>query len=252
LFSVLDWKLREVARGKIIVRERSQDTDPIIVRQGIVCRQMSDDTGQQHISSLHFSGDLVNLDSCYLGVAETSIRALTPSTIATCARDDFMTFLQDHAGANRAVWIASLADAADARIMYFNLARKTAHARVANLLCQIAFRFGNRDIGQIDYFEQPLTQKQIGAVTSLTSIHVNRVLRSFDEEGLLRREGSTYHAHDMSLLAELGGYDPDDHQRLRREANLLLESPAPTEVRADLITKMSGFKERFRLSHALE
>jgi CRP-like cAMP-binding protein len=230
LFSVLDWKLREVARGKIIVRERSQDTDPIIVRQGIVCRQMSDDTGQQHITSLHFPGDLVNLDSCYLGVSETSIRTLTPATIATCHRDDFMAFLQDHASASHAVWLASLANSADVRIMCVNLARKTAQARIVNLLCQIAFRLSEGSSGQIDRFEQPLTQKQIGAVTSLTSIHVNRVLRSFDEEGLLRREGSTYHTPDIRLLAELGGYDPDDLQRLRREANQLLASSAPTEV----------------------
>lgn len=214
----------------MIVRERSSDADPIIVRDGIICRQISDDTGGRHISSLHFPGDLVNLDSCYLGLAETSIQALTPATIAICARDDFMNFLQDHATANRAVWIASLADAADARIMAVNLARKGASARVANLLCQIAFRLGSRSSGEIVSFEQPLTQKQIGAVTSLTSIHVNRVLRTFDEDGLLRRDGSTYLAHDIRLLADLGGYDPDNHQRLRREANRLLSSWAEAQV----------------------
>lgn len=224
MFSQLEWNSRELAPDKIFVWERSTDSDAVIVRKGIICRQVSNDTGQRQIVSLHFPGDLVNLEACYLGVATTSLQALSTATVAVCARDEFLSFLNRDEAANRAVLVASLADGADARIFATNLARKSARARVANLLCQIAFRLDEHNFRQTGDFDQPLSQKQIGDITSLTSIHINRVLRSFDAGGFLRRIGRKYHAPNIWALAELGSYDRDDHQRLRDEANMFLSS----------------------------
>lgn len=222
MLSSLDWKIRDFARDKLIVRERSPAADAVIVRAGIVCRQVAGDTGQRQIASLHFPGDLVNLDSCYLGIATTSLQAMTAASVAMSPRDTFLAFLDSHEGANRAVWIASMADAAEARMMAANLARKSARARVANLLCQIAFRLDEDEFRRSGEFHQPLSQKQIADATSLTSIHVNRVLRSLDSDGLLRRSRACYQVPDIQALAELGAFEPEHQQRLRHEASALL------------------------------
>lgn len=53
-----------------------------------------------------------------------------------------------------------------------------------------------------------LTQVDIGDVTDLTSVHVNRVLRSLRESGLLTLTNRRVDALERKGLATLGDFDP--------------------------------------------
>jgi hypothetical protein len=61
---------------------------------------------------------------------------------------------------------------------------------------------------QDDSFELSLTQVDIGEVTGLTSVHVNRVLRSLRERGLLKLANQRVDILNRKGLAALGDFDP--------------------------------------------
>jgi DNA-binding MarR family transcriptional regulator len=53
-----------------------------------------------------------------------------------------------------------------------------------------------------------MTQEQIADATGLTSVHVNRTIRAFEAEGLIRRpHPRAIHRSDWRALAEVGDFD---------------------------------------------
>lgn len=67
------------------------------------------------------------------------------------------------------------------------LTRQSAFERVAHLLLDLRFRLSL--VGQADdySFELPLTQQALGETLGLSVVHVNRVLRQLEKEGLIER-----------------------------------------------------------------
>ncbi|WP_306286341.1 helix-turn-helix domain-containing protein [Sphingomonas sp. Ant20] len=60
---------------------------------------------------------------------------------------------------------------------------------------------------QDDSFVLPLTQVDIGEATGLTNVHVNRVLRTLRERGLLKFNNRRAVILDRNGLASLGNFD---------------------------------------------
>ena len=94
-----------------------------------------------------------------------------------------------------------------------SIGRTSARARVASLLCDIYRRL--RILGFADGgIQLPLTQEDIGDATGLTAVHVNRMMRSLAEDGIIERSGN-----HMRIL---------DEDRLCIEANFLDRSELDT------------------------
>lgn len=57
------------------------------------------------------------------------------------------------------------------------------------MLCEFAARREHAGLGSPESFELPMTQQDIADATGMTSVHVNRSLRTLEQHGILRREG---------------------------------------------------------------
>jgi CRP-like cAMP-binding protein len=53
-------------------------------------------------------------------------------------------------------------------------------------------------------FELPMTQEQLANATGLTSVHVNRVLKSLEADGLISRRRRQIHFEDWRVLQDVG------------------------------------------------
>ena len=51
-----------------------------------------------------------------------------------------------------------------------------------------------------------LTQEEIGDATGLTAVHVNRMLRQFEEEGMIARDAGRVRFRDERALARSANY----------------------------------------------
>jgi CRP-like cAMP-binding protein len=102
-----------------------------------------------------------------------------------------------------------------------NVGRRDARERIAHILCEFAVRLEARGLAADHGFELPMTQEQLADATGLTPVHVNRVLKGLEAEGLIERKRRTIHFPDWRRLQDVGdfsraylhipGEDPVDH-----------------------------------------
>ena len=82
------------------------------------------------------------------------------------------------------------------------IAALTARTRVAALLIEVRDRLRSTDPSIGDSFTLALTQEEIGDATGLTAVHVNRMLRKLEEDGVIRRENGKVTFVDEDRIAQ--------------------------------------------------
>jgi CRP-like cAMP-binding protein len=105
-----------------------------------------------------------------------------------------------------AMWVDSLIDSSIFREWVVNVGRRDARSRVAHLLCEIARRLEVAGLAEAGGYELPMTQEQLADATGLTPIHINRVLRAMDHEGLIRRDKRFIAIPDSERMRSVAGF----------------------------------------------
>ena len=77
---------------------------------------------------------------------------------------------------------------------------------MAALILDLRNRLRRHDPGVTDSFTLGLTQEEIGDATGLTAVHVNRMLRQLEEDGLVARENGRMTIRDDRTLAQAANY----------------------------------------------
>ena len=86
------------------------------------------------------------------------------------------------------------------------LGRTSAKARVAATLLEIRNRMRAANNAISDTFTLGLTQEEIGDANGLTAVHVNRMLRQLEEEGLIARDNGRVTFRDEARLARAANF----------------------------------------------
>jgi CRP-like cAMP-binding protein len=119
-----------------------------------------------------------------------------------------------------------MVDADILRQWVVNLGRRSAKCRIAHLVCEMAMRLGAEVRTAGACFPLAMTQSQLADVTGLTTVHVNRVLKGFKQDGIAEVGRGEVIIHDWAALKATGDFNADYLQ---------------TDVRPD---------ERMRILHA--
>jgi CRP-like cAMP-binding protein len=75
------------------------------------------------------------------------------------------------------------------------------------MLCEFIARSAAAGLGTAERMQLPFTQEEIGDATGLTPVHVNRMLRSLEEEGLIQRQGRSVQVEDWARFQQAAGFD---------------------------------------------
>lgn len=132
-----------------------------------------------------------------------------------------------------------------------SLGRRSAHERVAYLLCELVWRYSANAIGVRDAIRLPMTQADIADVLGLTPIHVNRVLQDLRKEHLIALDRHQLRLLDMErlmLIAELPGTIFISTGRpSRSSANVLVKSAFKASPRNAALTDRSSERREIYL-----
>lgn len=199
--------IRTFGAHEYVVRQGDVARYCCVLLSGFCVRQKVVGRGARQIVALHLNGDLVDLQNSLLGVADHNLQALTVVRFAMVPRDMIMRMMDEYPVVAMRMWQDTLVDASVGREWMANIGRRDAAGRVAHLLCELGLRFQKAGLGSAEAFEMPLTQEQIGDVTGLTSVHVNRMLKAFERDGIIRRSRKTVHIDDWGQLASIGDFD---------------------------------------------
>ena len=100
----------------------------------------------------------------------------------------------------------TLVEASILREWVVNVGRRDARERIAHILCEFAVRLETRGLTDSDGFELPMTQEQLADATGLTSVHVNRVLKGLEADGLITRQRRQIHYDNWRALQDAGDF----------------------------------------------
>ncbi|MBV9828374.1 MAG: Crp/Fnr family transcriptional regulator [Alphaproteobacteria bacterium] len=219
------FRVRELADGEDIVREGAPANLCFLVLAGLVGRYKLLPSGKRQILSFHPPGDIPDLQSLLLRRVDHSICAFTRSSIALFDHAHLLELISRYPNIGTIFWRDTLIDAAIFREWIVGLGRRTAHGRIAHLLCEMAVRYRVVGIGNERCYPFPVTQAELADALGLTVVHVNRVLRALREDHIIRVEGGTVFILDRDRLWALAEFDPD-YLHLDREFTNKLRSPA--------------------------
>jgi len=101
-----------------------------------------------------------------------------------------------------------LIDAAVFREWMVGMGRRTAHTRIAHLLCELFTRYRAVRLANGYSFPYHLKQTDIGDSRGLSTVHVNRVMQKLKSDKLIQVVGKTLTILNWDGLKEVGEFDP--------------------------------------------
>jgi len=193
--------------NRYIVREGAPTETSALILSGFAFRHKLTVEGQRQILSVHIAGDFVDLEGALLNTSDHNVQALTRCEIALIPTRAVTALILAHPRVGLAMWIDTLIDGSIFREWILNVGRRDARSRVAHLLCEFARRLDVAGLGGPVGYELPMTQEQLADATGLTSVHINRTLRTLEKEGLLRRERRFVQIPDWGRLARVAQFN---------------------------------------------
>jgi CRP-like cAMP-binding protein len=217
--------IKDIPADHDIVRIGDQPGECCLVLDGWLCRYKMLAEGRRQIMSFHIPGDMPDLHSLYLRRMDHSLATIVPATIALVHHRDMHDLAQRHEEVAVAIWRESLIDAAIFREWMVGMGRRSAHQRIAHLLCEMATKA--RAVGLNDHhtYPWPVTQPEVADSLGLSDVHVNRVLSDLKRDGLITLGRRVLTVHDWDALARLGQFDVtylhiDEHVAAERQAEM--------------------------------
>ena len=101
-----------------------------------------------------------------------------------------------------------------------NVGRRSALARVAHVLCELAVRLEAQGLADHYGYELPMTQEQLADVIGMTPVHVNRTLKALEADGLIKRNKRRISFPTWQALRDVGDFNQRYlHLELQRAAS---------------------------------
>jgi CRP/FNR family transcriptional regulator, anaerobic regulatory protein len=198
---------RHYRRGTVVRPEHGDPGDIFVVQSGwLFCSALLED-GRRQIVRLHFRGDLLGLDGLAFNEATDAVTALTDAEVCLIDRARLGALFADHPRLGALMFAVQQVDRVTLTDRLTSLGRNSARGRVAALLVWIASRLRFANLPVDEGFALPLTQEEIGDLTGLTAVHVNRTMRVLVEQGLITRSGNTLRIIDAERLARVANHN---------------------------------------------
>lgn len=175
--------------------------------EGVMSRHLDDQDGYRQLFGLHIAGDFFDLHALPLRHLDHDVATITECVVATIPRDRGIALLERYPNLAMMMWYATMLDAAMHREWIFRLGRLSAIGRVAQFFCETEARLRATGLGDDDAVPLPINQTDVAEACGLTPVHVNRVLRTLREEGLLTFRSGTVRIEDRARLYRRGEFD---------------------------------------------
>lgn len=200
--------IREVPADQDLVSEGDRPNASTLLLEGFAARYRTLGDGKRQITSLHVSGDFVDLHSLLMKPMDHSILALTPCRVAPVPHEALRKITETFPHLTRMLWLNTLIDAAIHREWLLSTGRRTPVAHIAHLLCETFTRL--QQVEQVDgmSFEFPITQAELGDILGLSTVHANRSLQQLRSEGVVTWRGATVTILDWERLRDIAEFDP--------------------------------------------
>jgi CRP-like cAMP-binding protein len=152
--------------------------------------------------------DALNLQHLYLHLADHNVIALPRLSVAEVSRKEMKVLLEHRINLTRAFIVDNAVEASISREWLLNVGRRNGIERIAHLICEVATRLERQQVSDMYGYVLPMTQEQLGDATGLTAVHVNRMLKNLEKEGLIARDRNKITIANWVGLSRLSDFNP--------------------------------------------
>lgn len=185
----LEEREKPLRRGAAILRENDRLNELFIVKRGTAMSYVLLDDGSRQILCFHFPGDLLATPALAYRNSPQSIVAMTDCVVCPVDRTVLTAMMLERPRLGALILALSQIERVALTDRLAGVGRTSARSRVAALLLVIRDRLRTLDKSIGLTFTLGLTQEEIGDATGLTAVHVNRMLRQLELDGMIAREG---------------------------------------------------------------
>jgi len=175
--------------------------------EGFLARTVETE-GRQHVIALHFPGDFVDLHAFPLKRLDHNIVAIGSARVGYVPHARLEEVLEESPHLTRLLWFSTMLDAAIHRAWIAALERLNADGRLAHLLLETWYRLRMVGLAEESGFAFPLTQVELADACGTTAVHLNRVVRSLREAGLVDIARGRVTILDRKRLERIASFDP--------------------------------------------
>jgi CRP-like cAMP-binding protein len=203
----LPFKRRSLEAQSYLLREGDRPERCAVLLSGYAFRHKLTGEGARQILALHIPGEAVDFQNMFLEEADHNVQMLTRGEVAEVPRPALEDLVLSHAGVGRAILVTTLVEASTFREWTLNIGRRDSRTRIAHLLCEFAVRLTAQGLEPDGIYELPMTQEQLADATGLTPVHVNRVLKALQAEGLIERDRRVIRFPEWQRMRDVGDFN---------------------------------------------
>lgn len=194
------------ARRDVIVQGR-----PIpymaVVQDGWLFQYKRRSDGRRQILNFILPGDVVGLHRRVVQISPYSVHSVTTARMATISDAQMSVLVREQPRLAEAMFRLSANEVSMLGEQAVRLGRLSARERVAHLLVELSTRL-HRTGGTTDgSFFFPITQEMMADALGLSVMHIHRMLRALQGEGLITLAERRMTLHDPAALARIAGLD---------------------------------------------
>ena len=197
----LEQRERTLRRGAVLLREHDRLSELYVLKRGTMMSYVILPDGSRQILRFLFRGDLIAMAGLVYRSSPETVIALTECAVAPLERSAVADLAVEHPRLSALLVAAGQIERVALTDRLAGLGRTSAKSRVAALLIEIRNRLRTLDPSINGEFTLGLTQEEIGDATGLTAVHVNRMLRQLEEDGLIARDGGRFTMINEPVLA---------------------------------------------------
>ena len=199
---------RQLAPGAFSVRDGTRPTACSRLVSGIAASHKIVGGGGRQIVGLFFPGELVDFDGLFLPSIDYNVQAISECETCSYHCNELVEVIFECPRIGKALFRETLIKSAISREWMANLGSRDSRTKVAYLLCELSVRLTQSGSPEAHDFMLPLTQEQISDIIGVTPMHVSRVLKELETDGLIARERRMIRVLDWNLLASTGDFSP--------------------------------------------
>jgi CRP-like cAMP-binding protein len=172
-----------------------------ILKRGLVMGSMNLASGRRQITRIHFPGDVLGLPNVCMTKTVSTLTALSDVTVSWFDKAMLARLFVDHPRIAAFLFVIAQEERVKLIDRVVSLGQTSAKSRIAAVLIQIYQRLRPYDPTIGTTIPLPLNQADLGDMTGLTSVHVNRTLRAMNADGLIRSQRGRVKILDEAGLA---------------------------------------------------
>ena len=178
-----------------------------LLREGLMFRTIQRN-GRRFIVGLCVPGDFVDLHGFALRRLDHNIVAVGKVDLVRFDHARIKAVFDERPSLARAMWFASLLDAAVHRRWIQMFEQHDAPRRIAHIYCELHTRLGFTGRAEEGVVRAPFTQFDLADMCGVSAVHANRAVAKLREIELAEIRRGTLYATDWEGLKRYAGFDP--------------------------------------------